>query len=163
MKMRSYIQFFAIIFASIALFACQTNSNAAQQSANEFWQAMSQEDFDSAARLMLKPSSTALRLGHALMAPESVEVGAVQIQETVAIAQTTIFSGQDQQTIVTIMQKVNDRWLIDYDAMKKSWTRSIINNVKSDLRQSVNWLDSQIDDAFNELDAVLTPVDELNF
>jgi hypothetical protein len=159
---RAFTLFATMILASI-LTGCNNDKSDAEKVANAFWQNFSSEQYDNAARSMLSPSTTTLRFSRVLIPADSIELSKVEVKGNVAMAITVLGQGEEQRQIITVLQKVNEQWLVDFSATKKSWSKSLVNDLKSGLRDSADWLDNQMDDAFNDLDELLTPLDDLEF
>ncbi|SKA67787.1 hypothetical protein SAMN02745130_00123 [Thiothrix eikelboomii] len=164
MQARHYpLQFLFVLVCLLGLLsltACsQSTEQNARQVANEFWEAILQEDMEKAKALTTWDSTQYLSLlQNKKMSARRFETGELKIENGLAEVATVLYGGDKgelQIPLRTVLSLHDNRWLVDVQktlgSMVSGAMGAVVDQLNSFMQESLKGLDSSLSENIDKL------------
>lgn len=155
------IRMLSILCISLWLSACLSvsESDKAQETARNFWQAVIENNMENAKQLATWDSTDYLRyLRTEQLEPRRFELGELKIEEYQAEVATMIFSGEKGDIKVpvrTVLIRYEDEWRVDVQKTMGSMVNgamgAVVNQLNGFLQEGLRGLDDALNQSIDEL------------
>lgn len=155
------IRIFTVLFISLWLSACLTasESDKAQETTRNFWQAVIDNNMEVAKQLATWDSTDYLRyMRTEQFEPRRFELGELKIEEYQAEVATMVFSGEKGDIKVpvrTVLVRYEDEWRVDVQKTMGSMVNgamgAVVNQLNGFLQEGLRGLDDALNQSIDEL------------
>lgn len=148
-----------VLLCLLGLSACGSSAEQdARQVANQFWEAVLQDDMEKAKTLATWDSIQYLNLLHSKkMAAKRFETGELKIENGLAEVATVLYGGQGDMQIPlrTVLSLHDNKWLVDVQktlgSMVSGAMGAVVEQLNTFMQESLKGLDTSLSESIDKL------------